>query len=339
MNKRKKLKLLVAMLLAIVIVLNSYPMTSDAAIPYYEYGTIPYTGIDKFDKFANHPDYTTGAPWANIHPKLSKSGASGCAAYCADFTKYCYGIDGITSRDSYKDPSQIRAGDVVHLTSEGSGHWFVVLRREGKYLLTGDGNWGDVARIGWNYMISGKDVLGSRHHFDVGYHFISPLSTSGKWVKDSKGWRYTYPKGLNARHAWVKSGNQWYYIANKYMVTGLKKIEGKKYFFKNNGAMYTGWKKIDGQKYYFKPKGPMATGWLTIDEQKYYFDKKGSMVTGWKKINGKKYYFKSNGVMITGWKKIDGQKYYFNPNGVMVTGTKTIEGVRYTFDKTGALIQ
>ena len=329
-----KMKAFLAMLLAAFFVLGSTPVQSDA---YWWYEPVKSTGIDVFDKFIKHKDYKDGAPWGNEHPKLSRSGASGCAAYCADFTKFCYGIDGITSRDSYRDPSQIRAGDIVHLQGQYYGHWIVILGRKGNQLLTADGNWGDHTRVGWNFEIHGNDVLGSQHHFDVGYHF---LPATGKWVKESGGWRYCYTAGIYARNAWVQKGKNLCYVGNKYMVTGgWKKIDGKRYYFKKNGVAVTdGWKTIKGKRYYFNKKGVAATGgWKKIDGQKYYFTKTGAAVTGWKTISGKKYYFTKKGVMITGWKKISGKKYYFNAKGAMTTGWKTIEGKKYYFTEKGAL--
>lgn len=335
--KKRTLRVLLAAFLIAAFVITACPVSSNA---WYYDDRPTNTGIDKFDAFATNKNWKNGAPWGNDKPKISRSGASGCAAYCADFTKYCYGIDGITSKDSYKDASQIRAGDIVHLQGESYGHWIVVFKREGNELLTGDGNWGGIARVGWNYWIQNGDVYGSQHHFDVGYHFLPKLNKTGKWVKESGRWRYQYTNTLYARYAWIKSGSKWYYIAKKFMATGWKKIDGKKYYFNKSGAMVTGWKKIDGVKYYFNPKnGAMTTSWKKIDGNKYFFNKTGAMVTGWWKVGSKKYFFNTKGIMITGWKKIQGKYYYFNQKGVMVTGTKTIDGETYTFDKNGVWIK
>ncbi len=277
------------------------------------------TGNAKFDAFITNPDYEDDAEWGMTqHPKLSKSGSSGCASYCADFVKFCYGIDALTSSDSFTDPNQIRAGDVIHLTSEGSGHWFVVLKRKGNELYTAEGNWAERVRVGWCYIIEDGDVYGSRHSFDCGYHF-APKMTNGKWVKDSKGWKYVYGKDFYASSSWIRSGKNWYYIrSNGYMASGCwQKINYKWYYFEKNGTMAKKWKKLSGKWYYLAG---------------------GAMVTGWKKIDGKWYYFVPGGAMVTGWKTIMRKTYYFTAGGAMVTGTRTIDNRKYTFDKNGALI-
>ncbi len=297
------------------------------------------TGNSKFDAFISDPEFTDDVYWPLAqHTKISKSGASGCASYAADFVKYCYGIDALTSKDSYSDPSQIRAGDVIHLTSTNSGHWFVVLKRDGNYLYTAEGNWASYTRIGWNYMIEGDNVLGSRHSFDKGYHFL-PKEQTGTWTKDSDGWHFSYWEGSYVVNEWVKYNGSWYYLdEDGTMATGWKKLSGKWYYFRNSGQMHVGWKQYDGKWYYMAKNGAMVTGWRSINGNWYYFAG-GAMVTGWRKLSGSWYYFSKGGVMQTGWRKYEGQWYYLD-DGAMVAGvTMEIDGVEYTFGSDGVLIE
>jgi hypothetical protein len=273
MNRRLKqvAEKCIAAVLAVLILFSVFSVESYAA---------ESTGVNKFDKFIRDSRYKDGAAWeSGKHPELSASGSSGCASYCADFVKYCYGIDALTSKDVYTKPSAIRAGDVIHLKSANSGHWVVILKREGKKLYTAEGNWNDRVRVGWNYEISDGDVTGSRHSFDCGYHFL-PKAGKATWVKTSDGgWKYRYKKGVYARNAWLKDKGKWYY-------------------FNAKGLMVTGWKMIKKKWYYFNAKGAMVTGWKMIKKKWYYFNTKGAMVTGRKKIGKTVYTFDKNGVLV-----------------------------------------
>ncbi len=297
---------------------------------------IESTGNSKFDAFISDPNYRDGAPWENNKGPLLTTGGIGCASYCVDFVKYCFGRQGLTGDDKYTDPSQIRAGDVLHLKSENSGHWIVVLRRRGNELYTAEGNWAERVRVGWNYMIYENDVIGSRHHFEFGSHFL-PKQSKGGWEKDQIGWKYAYDTGGYAVCNWVQSGKKWYYLdADEYMAIDWREIDGKWYYFSESGVMQTGWKKIRGKWYFFGKNGAMVNRWKKIDG-KWYFFKGGAMQTGWKKISGIWYFFSSSGAMHTGWKKYSGKWYYLTENG-MVTGDLTIDGTNYTFSENGILI-
>ncbi len=123
-------------------------------------------------------------------------------------------------------------------------------------------------------------------------------AASGKWKKDSTGYRYEYSTGEYAKSTWVTD-------------------KGKKYYCKATGYRAVGWLKIKGDKYYFSAQGVMKTGWTKVDGKWYYFKKNGAMKTGWLKLEGKWYYLGTNGVMVTGRKKIGKKLYLFTDEGVM----------------------
>ena len=332
-----------------------FPIRSYA---YDEDDYLPPTGNSFFDDFIHDPEHTDDVYW-DIHqtPKLTNGGATGCASYCVDFSKYCFDSGALTTSDSYTDPDEIRAGDIVHLTSEKSGHWFAVLKREGNLLYTAEGNWGNYTWICpfYHYEIVEDNVTGSRHKFERGYHFVPEDTGAKAWKHTSGGWRYEDSYGFYLQDSWSRINGKWYYFGHDgNMLTGWQQIGNKWYYFTGSGAMQTDWKKIGKKWYYFGKNGVMAKGWKLIDGSWYYFAG-GAMVNGWKKLSGNWYYF-SGGAMITGWKCIGGIWYFFNEDGemqsgwledggkiyylndgAMVIGTFTIDGVEYTFLKDGSL--
>ncbi len=327
----------ILILLAFFLLAGSFPLSAHAWGYEEEFES---TGISIFDDYIRDPDHARGAEWPlSQRPKISGSaGGSGCASYTSDFIKYCYNKGSYSGSTTFTDPDEIRAGDVIHLTSPGSGHWFAVLKRDGDYLYTAEGNWGSVVRIGWNYMISEGDVLGSRHTFDKGYHFL-PETLTGTWLHDAGGWRYKYWDNAYAVGSWIRDNSVWYYLGEEcYMVTGWQYIDDHWYYFGGSGAMQTGWKRLDGTWYYFGNNGIMVNKWKKINEKWYYFVG-GAMQTGWKKLGGNWYFFQGGGSMTTGWKKISGKWYYFEESGIMVTGTREIDGVEYSFDSSGAMME
>lgn len=97
----------------------------------------------------------------------------GCAAYCADYAAYVYralGANAHRSGTSYNGTDNIRPGDVVEIT----GHWLVVLGRNGNILDTISGNLSrKVCRR--NYTINGNYLQGiydkyPGKKFIIGYH-------------------------------------------------------------------------------------------------------------------------------------------------------------------------
>ena len=304
------------LLLILAAVMSLVPVRAQASEWYDGWG-LESTGNSTFDEFINNPNYTMGAPWGpDQRPLLSAGGGRGCASYCPDFVKYCYGLDGITSQDIFYNADEIRAGDVIHVQST-YGHWFVVLRREGNMLYTAEGNWNDSVRISWGYSIVDNEIVGGRHAFDRGYHFLPEMSEGG-WEEDENGWRYAYGGGFYAQSAWLNEGDNWY-------LAGI------------DGYLLTGWQMLDNKWYYFSPNGLLIKGWKRIDRKWYYFDDDGVMVKGWQLIDGDWYYF-AGGAMVKGWKKLSGNWYYFL-QGAMVTGSLEIGGVEYSFDEEGAWIE
>jgi len=339
MRKIKIAGKLIAAAIAAVIAAGTYQTGAYATEYWYTADEPEPTGNATFDAFIREDDYKDDAPWGYYQkPKIANSGSIGCCSYCADFVKYCYGLNTPTSKDSYKDPYQVRAGDVIHLKSANAGHWVAILRREGNNLYTAEGNWASVVRVGWNYWLEDNDIKGSRHSFDVGYHFTAaPTVTTDGWAYDGLGWMYSYSGGVYAQGEWLKDNGVWYFIGGDgYMMTGWQLLDDKWYYFGTNGKMATGWRKIDGKYYYFRG-GAMVKGWKKLKGEWYYFTGGGAMVTGWKKIGGVWYLFTEDGQMLDGWQEVDGKTYYLD-DGAMVTGTQVIDGSEYVFNNKGALI-
>ena len=138
-------------------------------------------GNSKIDAFINDSRWTNGATYnSDTQPKLNSSAQWwGCAAYCYDYTYYCYGIANPRGGERFTDINSIIAGDVVTVgnQSDGTGHWFVVLKRSGNslYVAEGNYNWKSV-RIGWNYTISGSKFAEDSRTFTCGYHFYPSIS-------------------------------------------------------------------------------------------------------------------------------------------------------------------
>ena len=311
---RRKGTRLTAWLLILMLLICSLPAGAFAAIS---------TGNSKFDAFINEPQYRDGAAWNwDKRPLLVTCNNFGCAAYCTDFIKYCYGQTNLIGKTEYHDVNEIQAGDVVSLgnPSDGTGHWFVVLNRDGDDLLVAEGNYDSSVRIGWNYTISGDGLAEDYRYFRAGYRYVSTLpGAESGWVKRDEGWRYVMEDGSYAASLWIRDAGKWYCMdEDGYMMTGWQNVSGKWYFFNKGGSMLTGWKKYGGK-------------W-------YFLAKNGAMVTGWRKVDNDWYYFTGGGAMVTGWKKIKGIWYYFAA-GAMVTGRKTIGGTVYVFSKDGALVE
>ncbi len=101
---------------------------------------------------------------------------------------------------------------------------------------------------------------------------------TGKWKKDSGGYRYVYSDGSYAKAQWLTVNKKKYYVKKTgYRVTGWAKIDKKQYFFTADGVMKTGWLKKNGKTYYFRKTGVMATGNVMIDGIKYSFTSTGAL--------------------------------------------------------------
>jgi len=166
---RRSISFFVSFVIAISIIAGPI-FTSDSL-------ALESTGYSKFDDFINDSRWTADVSWgANQRPKLSPYNSWSCCAYCADFVKYCYGIDGATWGQEFYSVSEIQAGDVILVGNgdDGNGHWFVVLKRSGNSLYTAEGSYASRVRIGWHYSISGNSIAGSSYSFTLGYHYGTP---------------------------------------------------------------------------------------------------------------------------------------------------------------------
>lgn len=116
----------------------------------------------KMQSFIDDDRWRNGASYGDIVPKKAswhydKQGyqvPGGCAAYCADFNLYVYGIDSNQTTKPFTNVNEIRQGDIIHVptvTYNGQKiiqHWFVVLNRKGNQLYTAEGNYlGKYARV------------------------------------------------------------------------------------------------------------------------------------------------------------------------------------------------
>lgn len=141
---------------------------------------IPDTTIlnkQKVKEFISDDKWKHGVTWGYYKKpciaKQSKEPPIGCAAYCADFAAYVYGVNTYSahrSGEEYTDIQDIRAGDVVHIFN----HWLVVLERHGNVLDTISGNLSEKVQRR-SYTIEGN-TLKDQHNqrsFDVGYHHES----------------------------------------------------------------------------------------------------------------------------------------------------------------------
>ena len=144
------------------------------------------------------------------------------------------------------------------------------------------------------YMVTGW--TGSLRYFDpsTGY-----MSTGWTTINGRK--YYFHPKTGYAYTGFVKNPEGYYRYFNKdgAMLTGWD--ASLRYFDYENGFMVTGWKKIDGRKYYFqKSNGKAVTGWFEWKDQKYYFNENGAMQTGWTLVDNEWYYFEEkSGYLLT----------------------------------------
>ena len=183
--------------------------------------------------------------------------------------------------------------------------------------------------------------------------------SKGKWVQDSKGWKYEV-NGKYVISQWMTIGGEKYYFdAEGYRVIGWQTIRSQKYYFMPDGHMHMGWLSFGDTYYYMMPDGHMHTGWLSFGNTYYYMNQDGMRVTGWQTIAGQKYYFMPDGHrhtgwlsfgqtyyymmpdghMHTGWLSFGSTYYYMNQDGVRVTGWQTIDGKEYYFDKNGIRTQ
>lgn len=136
-----------------------------------------------FTNFINDSRWSAGTTWTYSQtPKLSSFQGWGCCAYCADFTMYCFGNYNPRGGSAFYDTGEIRAGDVLTVgnQSDGTGHWFVCLKRSGNSLYVAEGNYANKVRIGWNYSIASSNRFSEDSRtFTAGYHFMDPIPVTG----------------------------------------------------------------------------------------------------------------------------------------------------------------
>ena len=163
-------------------------------------GALESTGNSTLDNFINDSRFTNGASWAyNKTPMLASFSSLGCCAYCADYVKYCYGINNPRQGTSFTNVNEIRQGDVLTVgnQSDGTGHWFVCLKRNGNSLYVAEGNYSNRVRIGWNYTISGNKFAQDSRSFTAGYHFLAASNPTVSFTPWSNA-NYTYMRDTDA---------------------------------------------------------------------------------------------------------------------------------------------
>ena len=108
----------------------------------YKSGKYSFTTAKKAQKgtmnsFLSDSRWKNGTSWGeNQRPKLSPYSSKGCCAYVSDYAKYVHLKNSPTAGTAYYKTSQIKAGDIVRV----SGHWLVVVSRNGNTLKTAEGN-------------------------------------------------------------------------------------------------------------------------------------------------------------------------------------------------------
>lgn len=332
---RKSISAAMAFFIAVGIIVSPFFAGKIEAATYKN-----YTGIEVIDNFLNDYRWCEGNTWTNsTAPKLAAGSGTGCYAYCADYTKYCFDIDYPSHGDSFYDINDCVVGDVITVGNPNTGsigHWFIVIKRSGKTLTIAEGNAMDQVLMDREFVIDSENnqFIGDRsdRYFLKGYHFIS--STKG-WQNENGIWYY-YDAAGNRVTGWRSINGTWYFFnSDGSMATGWQNIDGGRYYLGNDGAMRTGWILLDGIWYYLKSSGDAYRGWLYSGGEWYFLGAEGAMYTGFVNDNGIMYYMNSSGAMVTGWKLIDGTWYYFTGSGSMFTGWLYTGGEWYYLNDNG----
>ena len=166
---KKKSKIL-SICIAVILLIVAVPTTISA---------IESTGNKILDEFIKDPQFADGISWSSQQPpKVAKEAVGfGCAAYCADYAHFCYGVKDAVSGTPFNSINEVRAGDVVIIGDRNSnGHWLVVLKRDGNKCYVAEGNCAGKVRIGWNYTISGSKFSEDSRAFNIGYHYLPACS-------------------------------------------------------------------------------------------------------------------------------------------------------------------
>lgn len=170
--KRKMLSIAMAIMLTVLIVPTFIMLDTEIAYA----GTIAQFTADS--RWAN------GTSWgAGQRPKIANYSSSGCCAYCADYVKYCYGVDNPRSGTAFVNASEIRAGDVIYISGTGGDHWFVVTGRSGNSLSTAEGNYSSKVKVASYYYVNGNKLGGDANGRQIvtGWHYSGATTHTHSW--------------------------------------------------------------------------------------------------------------------------------------------------------------
>lgn len=290
------------------------------------------------NKYYYKEDGTMQKGFLNLDGKTyyfeTKSGAMVTGIRKIKGVTYLFGDDGVLQKTYEKAGfKKNKKGKIWYSYGDGTPkpkkQWMVINGKtyyfnKSGYVLTG---WKKVK--GYTYYFNKKGVL-----------------QNSKWMKYKNKSLYLKEDGRIAKDTWI--GDKYvdedgYYIEGfrddrrtSSSKTGWVGYDKTWRYYKNN-KMVTGWKKIKGKRYYFDSKGIMQTGWLKLDKRYYFLDTRssalGQMITGWVRISNKYYYFfksktKANGTtypkgsmaqnLSIRFTLTDGSQkiYVFNENGV-----------------------
>lgn len=180
------------------------------------------TAVNSIESFITNDKWKAGTSWGNISPKLSKWSSSGCCAYCADYVAYCYGVTSgnpWSAGTKFTNVNDIKSGDVITLgnPNDGTGHWFVVVDRNGNSIRAAEGNVTvnnkKVVRIGWNYTISGSKFKEDPRAITAGYHYPAkspdpaPVHATSANIKDGTYMLKNVASGYAMNWAYGESSN------------------------------------------------------------------------------------------------------------------------------------
>lgn len=99
------------------------------------------TPTQKMNNFINDGRWKNGVAWGPTKKGYLTSWGQGCAAYCADFVKYCFNKNAPNTGSYFTSVSAIKAGDVLHVYNSRWGeHWIAVISRSGNSLKVAEGN-------------------------------------------------------------------------------------------------------------------------------------------------------------------------------------------------------
>ena len=234
---------------------------------------------------------------------------------------------------------------------------------QNEWYYSKNGNLSYTGRVGNNYVSDGKmltnTIVGA--YGETQYYVDYNGEIQKGWIKGYNTWLYADPStGVLPKSQWLKQGNNWYYIQNGYMITGLLKIDGQLNSFDANGV----WKGVVKPNSWYRD--PINNLWYYIDAQgktnykttlslngvTYYFYVTGMGSGGgiarlaensfWHDGNTKRFYWTNKtGTGLdttTGWKKSNNGLYGYVRNGQLVTGLQTINGTKYYFGQSGILL-